>query len=788
MRNILTNILVAIVCIGVSAVDGIAQTVAINSGFSDTLTCVEGTFKVPLDVNGTYVDSNVFIVEISDNNGSFSNPVQVGTNPDPAATLPTNCKLPASITPGTGYRIRVRSIYPAYTSSPAGQTIRVSDYPTINIGANGPLCEGQTLNLTASSPNYQPTYDWTGPNNYKVNNTQNPSISNVTNNNSGTYRVAVTSYKCTAEDTIDILITPAPKIDYVTPPTTACEEDKVNFNYDCIVCRPLPPGTVSIVWTYPSGTSTPQSGVIIQSVKPSHAGTYKVKISIGNCSDTGSTSLTVKPLPDTPIATSNSPICVGDMLLLNGTSNDPGATFSWEGPDGFKSAGSSPSIANTQKTAEGDYKLYATVNGCRSKPGIAKVEIGDPLSILNITGDTMLCPGDRMLITAQTNVVKGIEWKKLPSNIIISQTRTYGKTGVTAEDAGTYQVTQELLGCKSPPSYITLHIPDLKYPDAKNNGPLCLGEQLELTSATTDNGTYSWTGPDGFTSGDQNPVISQVNNATAGTYHVKVDLEYCTDEDSTVVTIKPMPEITDIGSNSPVCTGTELQLNAQSSLEDPEYIWRGPDGFSSDEQNPTLPFNTNGKGTYSVRVIVDGCESESKSTDVEAREGPGETTLTSNEPLSEGETLELNATNEKDSVRFVWIGPDGATWEGDNYIVPVATFRDGGEYEVLTIYNTCTTSTQTEVYVKDILGITIALYPNPNNGNFTIEGITQTDDPLQIAIFSPLGELVYRDAANPVRSKFKKEIQLPATVSGVYFLKVATGKETEILKFSLVQQ
>ncbi|MDR3328222.1 MAG: hypothetical protein LBT04_08975 [Prevotellaceae bacterium] len=57
-------------------------------------------------------------------------------------------------------------------------------------------------------------------------------------------------------------------------------------------------------------------------------------------------------------------------------------------------------------------------------------------------------------------------------------------------------------------------------PPADNNGPLCVGDSLQLTAQTSNIGgaIYSWTGPNGFTSNLQNPTINNVTTANAGIY------------------------------------------------------------------------------------------------------------------------------------------------------------------------------------------------------------------------------------------------------------------------------
>ncbi|MBC7937618.1 MAG: hypothetical protein H7Y86_19895 [Rhizobacter sp.] len=66
-----------------------------------------------------------------------------------------------------------------------------------------------------------------------------------------------------------------------------------------------------------------------------------------------------------------------------------------------------------------------------------------------------------------------------------------------------------------------------KSPDgAGNNGPVCIGSTLSL-AATTVGGSYSWTGPNSFTSTLQNPTLVY-NAVNAGVYTLNVTAAGCT--------------------------------------------------------------------------------------------------------------------------------------------------------------------------------------------------------------------------------------------------------------------
>ncbi len=69
-------------------------------------------------------------------------------------------------------------------------------------------------------------------------------------------------------------------------------------------------------------------------------------------------------------------------------------------------------------------------------------------------------------------------------------------------------------------------------PAASNNGPICAGATLQLSAATVAGATYSWTGPNGFTSSAQNPSIPGATTAASGTYSVRVTVGGCTSDAS----------------------------------------------------------------------------------------------------------------------------------------------------------------------------------------------------------------------------------------------------------------
>lgn len=70
----------------------------------------------------------------------------------------------------------------------------------------------------------------------------------------------------------------------------------------------------------------------------------------------------------------------------------------------------------------------------------------------------------------------------------------------------------------------------------------------------------------------------------------------------------------EISSNSPICIGNTLELKASGGTD---YLWTGPNGFSSTEQNPTiLSATASNSGQYSCLITGTGGCDDTKTVDV----------------------------------------------------------------------------------------------------------------------------------------------------------------------------
>src|SRR5439155_12310245 len=93
----------------------------------------------------------------------------------------------------------------------------------------------------------------------------------------------------------------------------------------------------------------------------------------------------------------------------------------------------------------------------------------------------------------------------------------------TTAASGSYSVTVTVNGTAAAAGTTTATVNAIPLPPtANNNGPVCAGSTLQLTASTVAGATYSWTGPNGFASGSQNPSIVNATTAASGTYSVTI--------------------------------------------------------------------------------------------------------------------------------------------------------------------------------------------------------------------------------------------------------------------------
>lgn len=159
-------------------------------------------------------------------------------------------------------------------------------------------------------------------------------------------------------------------------------------------------------------------------------------------------------------------------------------------------------------------------------------------------------------------------------------------TGLLA--AGVYNninVTNTTTGCTSPSvGPITLTDPPNPPTPAITYQPLCEHQTLMLQADDAwPGGTYSWTGPDGFTSTLSDPIVLNATAINAGIYSVVYTLLNCQSLPGTAnVIISSPPQLTNVTPDQTISYGSSIQLDARNARF---YMWVPNDGSLS---NPNV--------------------------------------------------------------------------------------------------------------------------------------------------------------------------------------------------------
>ena len=146
----------------------------------------------------------------------------------------------------------------------------------------------------------------------------------------------------------------------------------------------------------------------------------------------------------------------------------------------------------------------------------------------------------------------------------LSKTHTYAS-------AGTYTVTCNV---KCFPEYTyEVHILALPAISLSSNSAICSGEDLQLFENGGEATSWSWTGPNGFTSTNEDPTITSATTLASGDYNVTVNNATCENTATlTNVLVRALPNVTanNNDADNQICLGETINLTAGGATT---YTW-----------------------------------------------------------------------------------------------------------------------------------------------------------------------------------------------------------------------
>lgn len=569
------------------------------------------------------------------------------------------------------------------TSATGTVSVTVVNPPiTPSFTTNSPVCEGGTITLTGSVYPFV-TYVWNGPNGFSGSG-QSVSIPNVTIANAGNYSLALAASGCTSTATVHaVVVNPSPAAPTVGGNSPICDGASLDLTSSGA-------GGGTYYWTGPNAFTSTTQNPVINPATATNAGTYSGYYILIGCTSAASTyNVVINPIPAAPLASSNSPVCVGNPINLSTTTSTTG-TYVWTGPNSYSSNVQNPTIAVATAANNGTYNLSIVENGCTSAVASVAVSVINPPVTPSFTTNSPVCEGGTITLTGTPLPIVTYVW---------SGPNGYSATGqvvnipnATVANAGNYSLSLAASGCTSTATVQAVVVNPLPAaPTVGGNSPVCVGNTLNLTASPSGAGTFYWTGPNSYTSTTQNPSISNVTTANAGTYSAYYIVNGCTSLASTYnVVINPLPAIPSPTSNSPVCVGNTIQLNVPN-VPNASYSWSGPNSYTSPNQNPNITSSTlNMGGTYTVTVTVNGCSSQG-TVSVSVVPPPTLPVINTNSPVCDGGQLNLGTSST--ATDYVWSGPGGWSSSQQNPAVNPFSAANAGTYTLYIVAGGCTSAT-----------------------------------------------------------------------------------------------
>ncbi len=538
----------------------------------------------------------------------------------------------------------------------------------------------------------------------------------------------------------------------ITQPTALAASPSSQTNISCfggsngsaVVTATGGTGAYNYSWAPSGGTAATASALA--------AGVYTVTVTDANsCSTTQTFNITEPSAALAATSMQTNVSCFGgsngDAMVMP-TGGTPGYSYNWLPSGGTLSSASS--------LAAGTYTCTITdANGCSTTQSVT---ISEPTALAaTATGVNALCNGssDGSASVTATGGTPGYTYSWAPS----------GGTASTATglNAGTYTCTiTDANNCMMTQTVLVSE-PDPLVSTPTSTSALCNGNSNGSATVSVFGGTspytYSWA-PSGGTA-------ATATGLAAGTYTCTItDLNNCTTTQTVQVTEPAvLAGVITTATNPIFCNGTNGSIDLTVNGGTPNYTYAWSNSANTQDVSGLAA------GTYSVTITdANNCTTTQ--------------TVTLSDPNPPTVTLSLPvATVCAADGAYVLSGgtPAGGTYSGPGVTGTLFTPANASvgmntiTYSYTDLNTGCVGTNTDVIFVDACIGIiesannsTFIVFPNPNNGSFTLQ--LKTTDAADVLIYDALGKLI---SSTKVKPDVQQQLQL--TEAGMYLVTVITA-------------
>ncbi|MEJ7694170.1 gliding motility-associated C-terminal domain-containing protein, partial [Daejeonella sp.] len=334
--------------------------------------------------------------------------------------------------------------------------------------------------------------------------------------------------------------------------------------------------------------------------------------------------VTVNSIPVSPVVVSNSPVCIGNSIVL-GATYVPGATYTWEGPNNFTSSLQNPSINLANSANTGKYTVSIMVNGCVSAVSAVDVKINEvPIAIAG--ADQTLCVSTNAINlkgSVQGTSTTGI-WSSRgtgtfsPSNTSLNAIYIPSSADKTALKVVLTLTSTNNVSCAPAISSMAVTLVPLPVVNAGADQAVCAnGTEVNLSGSFSgaSGGIWTSTGDGQFLPSKTAPKATYI----PGSKDIKIGWAkltmsstgngLCTSiSDEVLITVNPLPKVS-AGKDKVIRLDESITFKDTDADVEAQYLWTPAIGLDNyTVKNPV--FSGTKSQTYTLTVTNKwGCSS-----------------------------------------------------------------------------------------------------------------------------------------------------------------------------------
>ncbi len=598
---------------------------------------------------------------------------------------------------------------PGFTSCGSATTTVINT--TLGVSAPVAICSGNSATITVSGTGL--SYQWSGGSSSTsgtivVNPTSNTNYSLTASNGSG----------CSINTVVALAVNPGVPTMTLTPSSPSI----------CIGKTVTLTATGALTYTWAGGI--PNGGT----VTPTGTTSYSVTGTNACGNSTAAITITASPIP-VGLAATPTLVCAGSAATINAVA--AATSYTWS------SNSQNQSSITVAPTANTIYSVAVSDGTCFGSGTVAIA--ASPVPTISIAASSsVLCQGYSATLTASG--ASGYTWN--PGNLNTAQ------IVVNPSSATLYSVVgSNSVNCTSLAQQVILTQPSPTLVPTISNTLSCVNETV--TISLTGASTYTWS--NGMT-GNSNVVTVPSSTSIVIT---GIGSNSCTSNYTANLTVFD-PTVSVTGGTA-VCAGKSTTLTGSGA---DTYNWVNGLPFASQPVTPSVTTTY----TLSTTTASDGVTcSKNVTYTVVVNSNPTITTTPSVVTLcvkSEQATLTASGASS-----YLWSGSNGTLSSNASntftynvagtYVYSVTGTDANGCVSTKTVSikaNSCTG-------LNEMTGVTgVEVYPNPNNGEFTVKSSIETD----MIMVNQLGQVIREFHLN---GNVDQKINVTGIAEGVYYLK-----------------